>query len=128
MSTTAQYRLTKRHILPPKAVSIGLRLLGAWKRAKVSWYGPGFYGRTMAGGGRLRRNSMVVAHKRLPFGTKIQFWHRGRTVIAVVQDRGPYVSGRSFDLGPGTAKALRFTGVGTLKYRIIAKGKGRGRG
>jgi rare lipoprotein A (peptidoglycan hydrolase) len=37
----------------------------------------------------------------------------------VVQDRGPYVSGRTFDLGPGTAKALGFSGVGTVKWRIV---------
>ena len=103
-------------------------MLRGWLRAKCSWYGPGFYGRTMAGGGRLRHNSMVVAHKRLPFGTKVQFWHNGRSVIAVVQDRGPYIRGRAFDLGPGTAKALGFAGVGVLKYRILSRGKGRGRG
>ena len=103
------------------AMSIGSAFTKRWQRAVCSWYGPGFYGNTMAGGGRLQRNSMVVAHKRLPFGTRVQFWHKGRTVIATVRDRGPYVSGRSFDLGPGTAKALGFGGVGTLRYRIIGR-------
>lgn len=93
-----------------------------WKRARVSWYGPGFYGNTMAGGGKLRRDSMVVAHRSLPFGTRIQFKYKGRTVVAVVRDRGPYVSGRVFDLGPGTAKRLRFSGVGTVQYRILKRG------
>lgn len=92
---------------------------GAWKSARVSWYGPGFYGHGMAGGGVLTRTSMVCAHRSLPFGTKIRFSYKGRTVIAVVKDRGPYVSGRTFDLGPGTAKALNFSGVGTVKYKIV---------
>ena len=96
---------------------------GPWKRAKVSWYGPGFYGHTMAGGGQLRRNSMVVAHKSLPFGTKILFSHKGRTIVATVRDRGPFVRGRTFDLGPGTARALRFSGVGVVKYRIVRKAR-----
>jgi rare lipoprotein A (peptidoglycan hydrolase) len=62
---------------------------------------------------------MVVAHRTMRFGTKIEFSYKGRTCIAVVQDRGPYVSGRTFDLGPGTAKALGFSGVGTVKWRIV---------
>lgn len=90
-----------------------------WRSARVSWYGPGFYGNTMAGGGKLRRDSMVVAHRSMPFGTRIEFSYRGQSVIAVVRDRGPFIHGRVFDLGPGTAKALGFGGVGTVKYRIL---------
>jgi rare lipoprotein A (peptidoglycan hydrolase) len=90
-----------------------------WKSARVSWYGPGFYGNTMAGGGTLTTSSMVVAHRSMRFGTKIQFSYKGRTCVAVVQDRGPFVGGRTFDLGPGTAKALGFSGVGTVQWRIV---------
>lgn len=90
-----------------------------WRSARVSWYGPGFYGHTMAGGGKLRRNSMVVAHRSLKFGTRIQFTYHGKSVIAVVRDRGPFVGGRTFDLGPGTARVLGFSGVGTVRYRIL---------
>ena len=92
-----------------------------WHRARVSWYGPGFYGNTMAGGGKLTKTSMVVAHRSMPFGTKIEFRYKGRSVVAVVRDRGPYIAGRLFDLGPGTAKALGFSGVGTVSYRIIGR-------
>lgn len=90
-----------------------------WKSARVSWYGPGFIGNTMAGGGTLQWDSMVVAHRSLPFGTVIEFEYNGRTCTAVVQDRGPYSGGRTFDLGPGTAAALGFSGVGTVQYRIL---------
>jgi rare lipoprotein A (peptidoglycan hydrolase) len=75
----------------------------------------------MAGGGTLQRDSMVVAHRTLAFGTRIQFQYNGKSCTAVVQDRGPHVSGREFDLGPGTAKALGFSGVGTVKYRILGR-------
>lgn len=92
-----------------------------WLTAKVSWYGPGFYGHGMAGGGILRPTSMVVAHRTLPFGTRIEFSFRGKTVIAVVKDRGPFVAGRMFDLGPGVAVALGFdhVSVGRIQYRIL---------
>ena len=92
-----------------------------WKSARVSWYGPGFYGNGMAGGGKLQRDSMVVAHRTLAFGTRIQFQYKGKTCTAVVQDRGPHIAGREFDLGPGTAKTLGFDGVGTVKYRILGR-------
>lgn len=94
-------------------------LPAGWRRARVSWYGPGFYGHTMAGGGNLRPQSMIVAHRRLPFGTRIEFSYKGRTVQAVVRDRGPFVGGREFDLGPGTARALGFGGVGVVSYRVV---------
>lgn len=97
---------------------------GAWRRARVSWYGPRFYGHTMAGGGNLRPTTMVVAHRSMKFGTLVQIEYKGRSVVAVVNDRGPYVGGRTFDLGPGVAKKLKFSGVGTVKWRVVGKQKG----
>lgn len=113
-------RITKRATARKisRTVRRGVSTKG-WRSARVSWYGPGFYGNTMAGGGKLRRDSMVVAHRSLKFGTRIEFTYKGRTVTAVVRDRGPFIGGRVFDLGPGTAKALKFSGVGTVKYRIL---------
>lgn len=95
--------------------------VGGWYKCTVSWYGPGFCGHGMAGGGVLKSNSMVVAHRTLPFGTRVQFAYGGKTVIAVVQDRGPFIAGRYFDLGPGTAAAIGFqrVGVGVVQYRIL---------
>lgn len=97
------------------------RVTGGWRSARVSWYGPGFYGNTMAGGGQLTPTSMVVAHRSLPFGTRIAFKYKGKSATAVVMDRGPYVGGRVFDLGPGTAKALGFSGVGTVQYKVLGR-------
>jgi len=92
-----------------------------WSSARVSWYGPGFYGRSTASGATLTQGMMNVAHRSLAFGTRIQFEYNGKTCVAVVNDRGPYVGGRTFDLGPGTAGALGFSGVGTVKYRILGR-------
>jgi hypothetical protein len=55
-----------------------------------------------------------VANKSLPCGTKVTFSYGGRTVTATVDDRGPYVSGREWDLSQTTAGALGFGGVGTV--------------
>jgi hypothetical protein len=55
-----------------------------------------------------------VANRSLPCGTKVGFLHDGRVVTAVVDDRGPFVSGREWDLNQNTAAALGMGGVGTV--------------
>jgi rare lipoprotein A (peptidoglycan hydrolase) len=72
------------------------------------------YGGPLACGGRLGYDSMVVANKSLPCGTKLTIRYRGRTVKATVRDRGPYVGGREFDLAGAVARKLRFDGVGQI--------------
>lgn len=55
-----------------------------------------------------------VANTSLPCGTKVTFRHGGREVTATVDDRGPYVGGRTWDLNQNTAGALGFGGVGPV--------------
>jgi hypothetical protein len=55
-----------------------------------------------------------VANRSLPCGTKVTFQYGGRSVTAVVDDRGPYAGGRDWDLNQATAAALGFAGVGTV--------------
>ncbi len=55
-----------------------------------------------------------VANVSLPCGTHVTFSYGGRSVTAVVDDRGPYVGGRTWDLNQNTAAALGFGGVGTV--------------
>lgn len=96
---------------------------GGWRSASVSTFGigDGLVGHGLAGGGVLHADSMVVANRTLPFGTRVAFKYHGRTGIAVVMDRGPYVSGREFDLGPGIAHALGLSGVGKVKYKVLGR-------
>lgn len=55
-----------------------------------------------------------VASPGLPCGTKVTFRNGGHEVTATVDDRGPFVSGRSWDLNQTTAAALGFAGVGAI--------------
>jgi hypothetical protein len=55
-----------------------------------------------------------VANLSLPCGARVSFSRGGRTVTAVVDDRGPYVGSREWDLNQNTAAALGFAGVGTV--------------
>jgi hypothetical protein len=71
---------------------------------KVTWYGPGFYGRRTACGVRYGRWLRGVAHRTLPCGTMVKLRWRGLTTRVPVVDRGPY-SGRHvvFDLTAAVA-------------------------
>jgi hypothetical protein len=55
-----------------------------------------------------------VANRTLPCGTKVRIRYGGRSVTATVDDRGPFVAGREWDLNQTTAGALGFGGVGTV--------------
>jgi rare lipoprotein A len=56
----------------------------------------------------------AVAHKYLPCGTQVSFRYGGQAVTATVDDRGPFIAGREWDLNQNTASALGFGGVGTV--------------
>jgi len=88
----------------------------------VSWYGPGFYGNRTACGVALTRTLIGVAHRSLPCGTRITFRNpsNGRTVTATVVDRGPYVSGRQWDLTGGLCKKLAHCYTGPLYWRYAS--------
>ena len=92
-----------------------------WKTALCSHYGSGSYGIHLSSGWTIGPDSMIVAHKTLPFGTLVEFSYGGRTAVATVADRGPYTGGREFDLGPGTARVLGFSGVDRVRYRVIGR-------
>jgi rare lipoprotein A (peptidoglycan hydrolase) len=94
-----------------------------WKRdPNISWYGPGFYGNAgacgMLGALGLTPDTIGVAHRTLPCGTKVTFKWNGRVVVARVIDRGPYVSGRIFDMTHGLCAALNHCFTGWIWYRI----------
>jgi rare lipoprotein A len=88
--------------------------LNVYRRAVVSWYGPGLYGNRLSCGGRLTPGTLGVAHKTLPCGTRVTLRRGDRVVRVPVVDRGPYVGGREFDLTSATRERLRFGGVGSV--------------
>ena len=93
-------------------------------RVKVgyaSWYGYGDNsGKWTASGRPFNPESYGLANKELPFGTlvKITNLENGRSVYAVVLDRGPYVKGRDFDLYPKTMRALGGIKRGVIPVRV----------
>jgi hypothetical protein len=100
---------------------VGSVAIPQWKRdGEVSWYGPGFYGKRTACGYAMTESLRGVAHRTLPCGTKVTFRNpaNGRTVTTIVVDRGPYVSGRQWDLTGGLCLALGHCYTGPLLYKL----------
>ena len=103
--------------------SSGTTSTSSWKSGVASYYGigDGFMGGTTASGAIVTESSMGVAMLNVPLGTYVEISYGGRSVIAVVNDRGPYVHGRVIDMQPAVARALGFlsVGVGTVQYRFL---------
>lgn len=90
------------------AAGSGTRRLVVLHPSVASWYNDG--GSTACG----FHAGLGVANRTLPCGTKVTIEYGGRTVTATVDDRGPFVGGRDWDLNQNTAGALGFGGVGTV--------------
>ena len=105
------------------SASSGTVSTSGWRSGVASYYGigDGFMGGTTASGAIVTESSMGVAMLNVPLGTYVEISYGGRSVIAVVNDRGPYVHGRVIDMQPAVARALGFlsVGVGTVQYRFL---------
>lgn len=68
-------------------------------------------------------NKMTAAHKRLPFDTIVQLSNpeNGKSVHVRINDRGPFVANRKFDVSKGAAEYLGIIkdGIATLQVKII---------
>ena len=61
-----------------------------------------------------------VANKTLPCGEDVALYYHGRTLVAPVIDRGPYVKGRRYDLTYATAKALGTISAGVATIGAVS--------
>lgn len=91
---------------------------------KSSWYSVSCNGGTKtASGQKLNNNANTVAHKTLPFGTKVKVTNikNGKSEICQVSDRGPFVKSRILDVTVGVAEKLGFkkNGIATVKIEEI---------
>jgi rare lipoprotein A (peptidoglycan hydrolase) len=88
----------------------------------ASWYGPGLAGRSTSSGETLDPNALTAASKTLPLGSRVRVTNpdNGRSVVVRINDRGPFVRGRSLDLSHRAAQQIALTGKGVGRVRIAA--------
>ncbi|MBT8389636.1 MAG: septal ring lytic transglycosylase RlpA family protein [Altererythrobacter sp.] len=108
---------------PPEEPAVGnvVRDLGT---GHASYYGRRFHGRLTANGERFDMRAMTAAHKTLPFGSVVRVTNRrnGRSVVVRINDRGPFVRGRTIDLSRAAAEEIGLvkTGVGEVRIELLA--------
>ena len=96
----------------------------------ASWYDcakPGECSRhkITASGERFNPNALTAAHRTLPFGTRVKVTYRGRSVIVRINDRGPYIRGRSLDLSRAAARRIGCPGVCRVSMKVVGKRRAR---
>jgi len=82
----------------------------------AAYYSIDYSGRT-ACGEHYDPDKFTAAHRNLPFGTRLRVTdpRSQRSVVVIVNDRGPFTKGRVLDLSLAAAKALHMTGRGLIK-------------
>jgi rare lipoprotein A len=88
----------------------------------AAYYSTDYSGRT-ARGDRYDPAKFTAAHRSLPFGTRLRVTdpRSKRSVVVVVNDRGPFTKGRVLDLSLAAAKALNMTSRGLLNVTAVVE-------
>jgi rare lipoprotein A len=91
----------------------------------ASWYGPSFHGRLTANGEVFDRSSITAAHPTMPLPSYVRVTNlkNGSSIIARVNDRGPYHGGRLLDVSERVAEALDFRRMGTARVKVDYVGR-----
>lgn len=92
---------------------------------KATWYGKKFHGRPTASGEIFNMYKKTAAHKTLPLGTyvKVSNLSNKKSIVVLINDRGPFVKGRIIDLSLAAAKEIDLIGPGVADVKIVALGK-----
>ena len=86
----------------------------------ASWYGEWHQGRPTASGEPFDTAALTAAHRSLPLGSCVEVTNlgNGRRVFVRVNDRGPYITGRTIDLSQRAAEELGMTDEGLARVQI----------
>src|SRR6185295_8005165 len=89
-------------------------------KGKGSYYGNEFKGRNTASGEKFDPEKLTAAHRTLPFGTRLKVTNlrNNKAVIVIVNDRGPFVSGRIIDVSRAAADSLGMLAAGWTEMDV----------
>lgn len=88
----------------------------------ASWYGRKFHGHLTSNGEVYDMFQLSAAHTRLPIPSYVRVTNldNGKSIIARVNDRGPFHPGRVVDLSYAGAVMLGYAAQGTARVRVEA--------
>lgn len=92
------------------------------KVGHASWYGlkKGFHGKKTANGDTYNKEMLTAAHRtlNLPCLVKVKNLENNKSVIVMVNDRGPFSKNREIDVSERAASILGFKRKGTAKVKV----------
>src|ERR1035441_5899660 len=108
----------KRHARMPSPPAIPQP--GYAETGLASWYGHPYHGRQAADGEIYDMETLVAAHRTLPFNAWVRVVNvtNDKVVEVRIIDRGPFVDGRIIDLSHAAAKEIGLIGPGVAPVRI----------
>jgi rare lipoprotein A len=136
LSRTAVARPTARHVAGVRKIHVATRRVAAsrQKHTRLTRHGgmgsrevASFYEHDAqtANGEKFDPGELTAAHRTLPFGTRVRVTNlaNGRSVTVRINDRGPFIRGRTVDVSSSAAKTLQMTerGVVNVKLDIVEK-------
>jgi rare lipoprotein A len=85
-----------------------------------SWYGSDFHGKKTANGAIYDKNSLTAAHNTLPLPSMVRVTNleNNKTIILMVNDRGPFSKKRIIDVSEKAAEILGYKQKGIAKVRV----------
>jgi peptidoglycan lytic transglycosylase len=103
--------------VPPKRDS---NWIGYTESGKASYYAMKFHLKKTASGELYDKTKKTAAHKKLPFGTKVKVINikNRKSVIVIINDRGPFVKGRIVDLSDSAFSSIANLNAGLIEVKI----------
>jgi rare lipoprotein A len=94
--------------------------VGSAERGVASWYGKPYDGRAAADGEIYHMETMVAAHRTLPFQTMVRVRNltNDKTVDLRIIDRGPFAANRIIDVSHAAAVAMGMIGSGIAQVEL----------
>jgi rare lipoprotein A len=123
--TTRPVAVTRKHHVPGRTrYALGRKSRGHFSGDGETKSGgvASFYGHdsATASGEKFDPSQLTAAHRTLPFGTRLRVTNlaNGRSVTVRINDRGPFVRGRTVDVSSSAAAALQMTERGVAKVKL----------
>lgn len=102
---------------PPKPES---GWIGYTEKGKASFYADKHQYKKTANGEHYSHDLNTAAHRQIPFGSKINVTNvaNGKSLVATVNDRGPFVRGRIIDLSKSAFNSIASPSDGVIDVEI----------
>jgi len=117
-----RHRVSRKVPAPPPAgaAPAAAPKVGAAETGIASWYGHPYHGRQAADGEIYDMETLVAAHRTLPFQTWVRVVNlqNDKSVEVRIIDRGPFIDGRIIDLSHAAANAIGMIVSGTAQVRV----------